>query len=533
MGTVFRDLRFAVRLLLKSPGFTVVAVLTLAVGLGANITVFSWIQGVLLEPLPGVPRQGEIRVVWGSARNGDLRSLSVPDVRDMQKMQAPLDVAAYQLSRANLTGGERPERVWASLVTGNLFSVLQVKPVLGRAFLPEEDSAADAHPVTVLAYDFWQRRFLGDPHAVGSTIQLNGHAYTVVGVAPPGFIGAEVGLKMDLWVPMAMEHQVSPGESRLENRGSHWLQGLARLHPGATQAQAQAALDALALHLGQQYPDTNDGLTFHLYHFWSSPSGASGFLMPVLSVLGVMAALVLFLACANVANLLLVRALGRRKEVAIRIALGAGRGRLLAQLFTESLVLVIAAAGLGLLFARWGGGLLTAALPPVDAPVVSHFPMDGRVMAFAAALALLTGLLFSLAPAVQLAAPGVASTMRDEGGAVAGGRKGVIRSALVILQIFLSCVLLISAGLFVRSLGRATEIDPGFRARNVLLASLDLFPNGYDEARGKAFYRNLLSGWRRAPASSRSRSPSSSPWTSTTGPPASPWRATSRRPRRR
>jgi len=492
MGSFLRDLRFAVRLLLKSPGFTVIAVLTLAVGIGANTTVFSWMEGILLRPLPEVPRQEDLRVIWGHARDGGLRSLSVPNVRDMQKSLGALRLVASSITPANLTGGERPERVWTALITGDVFDVLQVKPALGRGFLAEEDSTPNAHPVVVLGYDFWQRRFLGDPRTVGGTIQLNGHPYTVVGVAPRGFIGTEVGLKMDLWVPLAMQPQLQSGGSRLDSRGSNWLQAVARLRAGATQAQAQAALDALAVHLEQQYPDSNDGERFRLYHFWDAPSGASGFLRPVLSVLAVMAALVLLLACANVANLLLVRALGRRKEVAIRISLGAGRGRLLAQLLTESLLLVIASGGLGLLFAAWGSNLLLAAFPPTDAPVIPSFPIDARVVFFAAIASLVTGLLFSLAPAAQLAAPGIALTLRDEGGAVAGGRKGVLRSGLVVAQIIVSCVLLITAGLFVRSLGKADDINPGFQARNVLLASLDIYPNGYDEPHGKAFYRQLL-----------------------------------------
>src|SRR6185369_14098264 len=392
MGSFLRDLRFAVRLLLKSPGFTVIAVLTLAVGIGANTTVFSWMEGILLRPLPEVPRQEDLRVIWGHARDGGLRSLSVPNVRDMQKSLGALRLVASSITPANLTGGERPERVWTALITGDVFDVLQVKPALGRGFLAEEDSTPNAH--------------------------------TVVGVAPPGFIGTEVGLKMDLWVPLAMQPQLQSGGSRLDSRGSNWLQAVARLRAGATQAQAQAALDALAVHLEQQYPDSNDGERFRLYHFWDAPSGASGFLRPVLSVLAVMAALVLLLACANVANLLLVRALGRRKEVAIRISLGAGRGRLLAQLLTESLLLVIASGGLGLLFAAWGSNLLLAAFPPTDAPVIPSFPIDARVVFFAAIASLVTGLLFSLAPAAQLAAPGIALTLRDEGGAVAGGRKG-------------------------------------------------------------------------------------------------------------
>jgi predicted permease len=496
MSSFVQDLRFALRLLAKSPGFTVIAVLTLAIGIGANTTVFNWIQNVLVRPLPGVPAQERVLVIDGHARNGDSRSLSVPDVRDiereMEKTHGPLSVIAYQMSAANLTGGVRPERVWTSLVTGNFFDALQVRPVLGRGFRPDEDAAANAHPVTVLSHSFWKRRFLGDPAIVGKTIHLNGHPYTVAGVAPPGFLGAMPGLQMDLWVPMAMQEQIVSGGSRLEQRGFHWLQGLVRLRPGATEGQARAALDTLAVRLGKEYPGTNDGLTFHLYRFWNAPNGPAQLLVPLLTVLGAMAVLVLLLACANVANLLLVRALGRRKEVAIRIALGAQRRRLVAQLLTESLVLVILAGGLGLLLARWGDGLLMAAMPPADLPLATSMPVGSGVIAFAIGLSVLTGLLFSLAPAAQLSAPGIASTLRDEGGAVAGGRKGLLRNGLVVAQIFFSCVLLIAAGLFVRSLGRAARIDPGFSARNVLLAGIDVYPLGYDETRGAAFYTELL-----------------------------------------
>ncbi|HEX7184295.1 MAG TPA: ABC transporter permease [Thermoanaerobaculia bacterium] len=492
MSTFFQDLRYSLRLLAKSPGFTAIAVLTLAIGLGANTTVFSWIQSMLLEPLQGVPDQDRIRIITGMSRSGDMRSMSVPDIRDIQKMDAPLSVVAYQMTSLNLTGGERPERVWASVVTGNVFDVLEVRPVLGRAFRPEEDAAPNAYPVTVLSHAFWKRRFEGDPKIIGRTIQLNGHAYTVIGVAPPDYLGEQIAMQMDLWIPIAMQEQIIAGGSRLEERGHHWLQAMVRLRPGVTQEQAQAALDTLAARLAKEYPETNDGLRFPLYRFWKSPTGPSGFLAPVLTVLGTMALLVLLLACANVANLLLVRAISRRKEIAIRLAMGAGRGRLIRQLLTESLVLVILAGGLGVLFALWGTRLLIAFLPPMDAPLASTFGLDGEVLTFAAVLALLTGLLFSLAPALQLSAPGVASTLRDEGGSVAGGRKGFLRSSLVVTQIFLSCVLLIAAGLFVRSLGKASEIDIGFDSRNLLLAAVDVFPNGYDEARGTVFYRDLL-----------------------------------------
>ena len=492
MSTFLQDLRYSLRLLAKSPGFTAIAVLTLAIGLGANTTVFSWIQTMLLEPLRGVPDQDRIRIITGVSQSGDVRSMSVPDVRDIQKMDGPLSIVAFQMTSLNLTGGERPEKVWASVVTGNVFDVLEIRPVLGRAFRPEEDAAPNAHPVTVLSHAFWKRRFEGDPKIVGRTIQLNNHPYTVIGVAPPGYLGEQIGLEMDLWIPIAMQEQVIPGGSRIDERGHHWLQAMVRLRPGITQEQAQAALDTLAARLSKEYPETNDGLRFPLYRFWKSPMGPSGFLAPVLTVLGAMALLVLLLACANVANLLLVRAIGRRKEIAIRLAMGAGRGRLIRQLLTESLVLVILAGGLGVLFALWGTRLLVAFLPPIDAPLASTFGLDAKVLAFAAVLALLTGLLFSLAPALQLSAPGVASTLRDEGGSVAGGRKGFLRSSLVVAQIFLSCVLLIAAGLFVRSLGKAEEIDIGFHPGNLLLATVDVFPNGYDEARGTVFYRDLL-----------------------------------------
>jgi predicted permease len=492
MSSFLQDLRFALRLLAKSPGFALVAVLTLAVGIGANTVVFNWIEGMLVEPLPQVPRQERLRVLTGRARDGGLRSLSVPDMRDLAALKGPLAATAFGLNSVNLTGGARPERIWASLVSGNFFDVLQVRPVLGRGFLPEEDSAPNAHPVTVLSHTLWKRRFEGDPKIVGRTIQINGQAYTVIGVAPPHFLGAMPGLQMDLWLPMAMQPLVVSGGSMLDCRGCHWLQGVVRLPPGATQQQAQAALDNAAAQLARQYPGSNDGITFPLYRFWNAPNGPALLLAPLLAVLAAMAVLVLLLACANVGNLLLVRALGRRKEVAIRISLGARRGRLIAQLLTESLVLVVLAGGLGLLLARWGDGLLTAALPPSDLPFAGSMPLGGKIIGFVLGLSVLTGLLFSLAPAAQLSAPGVASTLRDEGGAVAGGRKGLLRNTLVVAQIFFSCVLLIAAGLFVRSLGRATAIDPGFTARNVLLAGIDVFPLGYDEARGKAFYRDLL-----------------------------------------
>ena len=492
MTMFLRDLRFAFRMLAKSPGFTLVAVLTLAVGLGATTVVFSWIRGLVIEPLPGVADQGRILMLSGLNRAGDSRSLSAPDARDLAREELPVEITAFDMEPMNLTAGERPERVWGSIVTGNFFDVLGVRAAMGRTFLPDEDITPGTHPVVVLSHELWQRRFQGDPKIVGSSLEINGNPFTVVGVAAPDFQGPQVGLRMDLYIPLAMQMQVVPGGDRLEARGRRWLQSLARLKPGGEQKQAQAALDTVSTRIATAFPDSNTGYRFQLYRFWNAPSGASRFLLPVMLVLGAMALLVLLLACANVANLLLIRALGRRKEIAVRLSLGAGRGRLVAQLLTEGLLLAALAGVLGMVLAVWGRDLLAAFIPVTDEPVAPTFPIDAQLLGFAALLSLTTGVLFSLAPALQVTSPDLASTLRDEAGAVSGGRKGVVRSGLVVLQITLSCLLLIAAGLFVRSLGRASDIDPGFSARNVLLASVDLFPGGYDEERGRVFYRELL-----------------------------------------
>jgi putative ABC transport system permease protein len=499
MSAALHDLRHALRGLARSPGFAVVSILTLAIGIGANTTVYRWIEGLVVEPLPAVPEQGRILVASGQSRGGEGRSVSVPDYRDLARSRLPLAVTVFAMQPMSLTGGERPELVWGSLVSGNFFDVLQVRAEVGRTFRPEEDTAPGAHPVVVLADRFWRRRFQADPGIVGRTIQLDRQPFTVIGVAARGFLGGAVGLSFDLWVPLAMQRQVSPGGDRLNQRGIRWLTALARLPPGVTAAAAQAALDALFAQLGRTFPDSDDGYRLVLHHFWNAPSGASSFLLPVLAVLAVMVGLILLIACANVANLLLVRALGRRREIAVRLALGAGRGRLLRQLLTESLVLAAFAGGLGLLIALWATHLLVALVPPTDAPVGPTFALDARLFGFVALISLATAGLCSLAPAFQLASPALVTALRAAGAAVAGGGKGRLRSALVVLQIAVSAVLLTTAGLFVRSLGHAADVDPGFAARDVLLAAFDLYPNGYDEERGKSFFRQLLERVRALP----------------------------------
>jgi predicted permease len=492
MTSIYRDLRFALRMLLKSPGFTLVTVLILAVGLGATIVVFSWIRGFLLEPLTGVPGQGRVRHVVGQTRGGDWTAVSAPDFRDLTRSGLPAPVAVFSLVPMDLRVGEQPERVWGTMVSGNYFDVLGVRAAVGRTFRPEEDTTPGTHPVIVLSHELWQRLFQGDPDVVGRTVQINRQAFTVVGVAAPDFRGALIGLRSDLFLPLAMQPLVIPGGSQLEDRANRGLLAVARLPSGVSQEKAQAALDTATSRLAAAYPDVNTGYRLHLFQLRKSPMGPSEFFLPLLSVLGSMALLILLLACANVANLLLVRALGRRKEIAVRLSLGAGRGLLLRQLLIEGMLLALLAGVLGLALASWGRQMLIAFTPTTNLPVDPVFPFDLRLLGFAAVLSLATGVLFSLAPALQITSPDLASVLRDEAGAVSGGRKGLVRSSLVVAQIMLSCLLLIAAGLFVRSLGHATEIDPGFSARNVLLATVDLFPGGYNEERGRVFHRELL-----------------------------------------
>ncbi len=489
-----RDMRHAFRGLVRTPAFTAVAVLTLAIGIAAITTVFSWVQAVFLQPLSGVPDHASLRLVWGRSRDGGQRSFSIPNFRDLQKAcqagEVPMEAASYALATANLMEGERPERLRVSLVSGNFFDVLRVPAAAGRTFTADEGDTPGAHPVAVLSHRFWQRRFAADPGLVGRTIRLNGQPYTVVGVAAPDFHGADIGLSVDLWIPVAMEERILGGESRWDLRGWNWMHAIARLRPGVTDAQAAPALAAVSARLAKAWPDNNDGVTHHLYRFWNAPGAREPLL--ALTVAGAMALLVLVLACANVANLLLVRALGRRREAAIRLALGAGRGGLIRLLLAEGMALAVLAGGFGLLITFWSRRVFELVTPASDLPPGPTPALDLRVLAFAAAVSLSTGVLFSLAPALQMASPELAGVLRDEGAAVSGGRKGRLRSALVVVQVALSCVLLISAGLFARSLREAARLDPGFSARKVLLASLDVFPGVYDEARGRTFYRELL-----------------------------------------
>jgi macrolide transport system ATP-binding/permease protein len=491
MDHFWADVRYAARLLAKAPGATLATVLSLALGIGANTTLFTWLSAVMLRPFPGVPEAERLLELYVTDPNEGYINLSHPEYRDYRDGARQSAVIAFDDQALSLSADGQSERIWGLLVSGNYFDVVGVKPALGRAFRPDEDVAPGRDAVVVLSHALWQRRFGGDPQVVGRTVRLNTHPFTVIGVAPPAFVGTRLALSFDAYVPLAMQGQVVPGGDRLAERGDRWLRAMARLAPGVSLEQAQAELSTIAARLGREYP-ADAGRRVEIFPVWNSPSGGGRILTPVLLVLSAVAALVLLIACANVANLLLARATARGREVAVRLSLGASRGRLVQQLLTESALLALMGGAAGLLIALWCSPLLRAFVPPTDFPIDLPVAVDGRALAFTLAVSLLTGLLFGLAPALHASRPALASVLRDDAGTVTGARRARLRHGLVVTQVALSMVLLVSAGLFLRSLRAAQAFSPGFEVDGVLLASVDLFPNGYDSRRGVALQERLL-----------------------------------------
>ena len=493
MGVLWQDLKYGIRALAKSPGLTAAAVLSLALGIGANSTVFTWAQAFLFQPLPGVPQQDRVLSVSTTFRGECCSSIAYADFHEIRQGSTTLDLVVFDMEGMSLTHEGRADRAWGLIVSGNYFEALQVRPAAGRFFLPEEDRTPDTHPVVVLSYDFWQRRFGGNAGVVNRSVEINKHPFTVIGIAPQGFKGTQNGLAMDLYVPVMMSNKVKNARVDFTSHGNHWLASLARLKPGVTVQQAQAEMDRINADLGREFPESNETKGTRLDPLWRAQRGATQVLGPIIAVLMGVVALVLLIACANVANLLLARAVGRRREIAIRLSLGAGRARLLRQLLTESLLLAAMGGIGGLLVAYWTKDLFSVFIPPTDFPVSVEFHTDLRVLGFTAAVALVTGLLFGLVPALQATRPDVVPALKDESAGAGGARgKSRLRGALVVAQVSLSLVLLIAAGLFLRSLSNAQSVSPGFHPENMLIAGVDLFPNGYTPERGRIFYRQLV-----------------------------------------
>jgi len=414
-------------------------------------------------------------------------------VRDYSDRPVPRDVIAQDDLPMSITIDGQAERAFGGMVSGNYFSTLGVGPAIGRVLGIDDDRVAGGHPVVVLSYAYWKNRFAGDANIVGRAITVNNTPMTIIGVAQEGFMGAFLGVSTSAWVPMAMQPQMT-GSNRLEARGNSWMQSYARLREGVTQAQAQAELSAIMTQLGQEYRDADDGLRVDVVRPWQAQFGAPHVLAPILGVLSIVVALVLLIACANVANLLLSRAVGRRREIAVRQSLGANRSRLVRQLLTESMLLAVVSGVLGLAFADWTSGVLMAFAPPTDMPIDFGLRIDRMTLAYAMSMSLATGLFFGLAPAWQTSRPDVVDALKEEAGRGTSGSRitNRLRSALVVAQVAVCLVLLVAAGLFARSLVAAQQMSPGFEPRGLLIASVDLFPNGYTEETGRQFQRRLV-----------------------------------------
>jgi predicted permease len=491
-----QDLRFAARMLRRSPGFSLLALLCLTVGIGAATAVFSWIEGILLRPFPAVAHQERMMAMAGTNRGAPGHTaVSWPNFLDLRRNCTLFDwFIVDRIMGATLSIGDRAERATGSVVSSNYFEALGVQPILGRGFEPEEELGRNAHPVTVISYQTWRERYRGDPQIVGKKQILSGVPHTIVGVAPPGFQGTFVGWAIQFWVPVSMEEQFDPPVYKLEDRGAGWIEGFARLKPGVTQAQAQAEISAIAKRLEAEYPDTNRGHGIELYPLWRTPFNGASTYLPMLAIALAVVVFVLLIACANVGNLLLVRALGRRREMTVRLSMGAGRGRLLKQLLTEGLVLATLAAAGGLLVANWSRNLLILLIPGRGgATVFLPGAIDWRVLAVSAAVCIGSTLLFALVPALQASRVDLAAALKAEAGGVVGGRgRGLARSGLVVVQMSLSFVLLVGAGLLFQSLRGLREASPGFSTGNVLSTAIDFTSAGYNAARAKDFEDDLI-----------------------------------------
>ncbi len=489
MENLLKDLRYAFRSLIKRPGFSIVAILTLALGIGINTTVFSLANSVYLRQLPVASPQN---LVWIFS-DRDSPS-SYPEYLEYQQQTELFDgVLAYEWIGLNLGSDGQSERVEGTLVSGNYFDVLGVRAELGRTFLPDEDKTPGAYPVAVISHNLWERRFNSDATVVGKSMVLNGVQFTIVGVAPHDFVGAEEAFPRQVWIPLMMLASVRPGPaSTLNNRNMRNLDVMARLKQGVTLRQAQAGMNVVASRLAQNYPESNRDFQIALYAAGNGRPIFRGMLKPVTQILLGVVGLVLLLTCANVANLLLARAARRRKEVAIRLTLGATRTRLIRQLLTESILLAVAGGLAGLILNFWLVNLLTALKPAVPLPVNVEFHTDWRVLTFTLLLSILAGIIFGLVPALQASKHDLVPALKDHSQQLGDRRRMFsLRNALVIGQVSLSIVVLIGAGLFLRSLNHARAINPGFDAEHILTLSFNTGAQKYDTTKAEQFYQQL------------------------------------------
>jgi predicted permease len=494
--TTLQDLRFGLRMLRRSPGFSALAILCLTLGIGANAAVFSWVEGILFRPYPAVSHQERLLALGGTERGeAGGTPLSWPDFADLQRSSTLFDTLfVSKITGTTLSIGDRAERTTGSIVSANYFDAIGVHPILGRGFEPGEDTGRNAHPVTVISYQLWQGRFKGDPQIIGKTQRLNGVVHTIVGVTPEGFHGTFVGWAMHFWVPASMEEIFESGGYKLEDRGARWIEAYVRLKPGVTREQARQETSAVAKRLEADYPDTNRGRSMQLWPLWQTPFNNARTLLPTLEIMLAVVFFVLLIACANVGNLLLVRSFARRHEMTVRLAIGASRWRLLKQLLTEGVILSAFGAAGGLLVAYWCRHALVV-LFPARGGVSMHLPgeIDWRVLAVSAGVCVIATLVVGLVPALQSGKIDLAGALKSDSAGVVGGRgRAWVRSGLVVVQVSLSFVLLVGAGLLLQSLQRIRNSSPGFSTHGVLSTAVDVVSAGYDAQRTKNFQDELM-----------------------------------------
>jgi predicted permease len=493
---VISDLRYAFRMLAKSPSFTIIAALTLALGIAANSTILSWMSATLLNPIPGVTHTSNlVTVMRGETTDHPSPPFSYLDLRDLRERTRTFSgLLGYHDDYMSLSNVAKPERIYGALTTTNYFDVLGVHPMLGRAFLPEEEQQLNGAAVAVISYAIWQNHFALDPQVIGKTIQLNRHPYTIIGVAPRDFRGCKTGLRTDLWIPLTMDRAVW-GANRPDDRGTFWLNVLGRLRPGITHPQAQAELNLLMQRIAERFPDEHRDSPnqITLDPLWRSPFGVNGYLYKIFPMLLGLAAVLLLLACANVANLLLVRSVARRREIAIRLAMGASRTQLMRQFLIESLMLGLLGGAVAIVITIWTSRSLAAFFPPSSLPLTPDAHIDHRVLFVTTTVSILAALIFGILPALRSSTLPVQAVLKEEASSVSLAiRKSRLSSGLVVAQISLSLLLLVCAGLFTRSLQKAQQSDPGFEPNHVLLASYELSPAGYTRSTGVAFDRQVL-----------------------------------------
>ena len=497
MHEFIQDLRYGIRMLAKSRGITTVAVLALALGIGANTAIFSGVSAFIFRPLP-VPEPEQLVRPFETADNGGLTdSFSYPDYADYRDQNTVFEgLVGEDLAQAAISAENQSDVIWGQVVTGNFFDVLRVKPVLGRTFAPAEDKTPGQQAVVVIGYSLWQRRFASDPNIVGKTINLNNRAYNVIGVAPEEFKGSKFGLALDFWAPMMMVEELQRSPGVLRSRDDHWMTMFARLKPGVSREQAAADMSAISQRLNQAYPNERANTTRVIV--WTEIDGrwdeAARVMKSGAAIAMTIVGFILLIACANVANLLLARAAVRRKEIGIRVALGASRARLIRQLLTESLLLSVLGGGFGLLLAHWLTGLMQGFVPILPYNIVNDFfALDRSALVFSLVVSLSTGLIFGLAPAWHASNPDIVPVLKGEttAGPTGKARRLTLRNALVVAQVALSLAVLVCGGLFIKSFRNAQKIDPGFTSTGVLLVSLNPQLIGYDREQTNNVVRQI------------------------------------------